>query len=471
MKKRDAKASRRAILRGAGGVALGLPWLELTSRRAHAQATPPRRFLLISAGHSVDVTRNVDSWLPPAADLSRLSPILEGLAPHKDKVLVLSGIDNVLSDGNVVPSNGHNFSSRSLLTCMPTKPALDAAGNLRAGPPECVEGTPAGGPSFEYFLANTWQSEVLNLRVGERNAGHARSFRMDGTLDEGISSPLMAFDRLFRGRVSTAGAGAAAATGTPEERLRSKRKSILDAVKGNFDSTLSKMGTEDRQRLQQHADHIRQFETGLTRVAQVMCDNPRAPGTAGLPANFEQPEGRYDDVIANAQAELVATAFSCNAARVAHIHFTNVGDNTFPWLNGGRDFIGSGWHNVVHIDQGTDDQRLRPMRWYMQWFGELLGRLAATPEAGGSVLDNTLVMWTSSLRQNWHGTTDLPIVLAGLKGKLRGGRHVRYTPTRTTGDLFTTILNTFDIPATSFGWNKGTAGGRRFINGPLASWA
>jgi len=459
------KISRRAVLRGAGGIAVGLPLLEATSARA--QMVSPKRFVLVSVGHSVDVTKSSDAWLPKA-DFAQLSPVLQPLLPVRDKLLVLSGIDNLLSTADLVPSNGHNYSSRSLLTCMPTKDALDGAGNLLGSRPECTPSSAAGGPSFEFVLANAWKQEVLNLRVGERPDEHIRSFRMDGTADLGIASPLAAFDKVFKASLPTTTGGPQ----TAADRLRGKRRSILDAVQSSFDRTLTRMGSADRMRLQRHADQIRQFELGLDRTVRIVCTNPKLNPPKPLPANFEQGEGRSDDAIAAAQIELIATAFACQATRVAHLHFSNIQNNTFPWLGGGQDFVTGGWHSVVHIDRGTDDQRLKTMQWYSQLLCDLVNRLAQTPDGQGSLLYNTVVMFISSLRQNYHGTTDLPILLAGnLGGKIKTGRLIRYTPARTTGDLFTTLLNVLDVPATSFGWNKGSGGGRPFITGPLPSWA
>jgi hypothetical protein len=458
--------SRRAVLRGLGGVTLGLPLLEAMGNEAFAQ-TATKRFVLVSVGHSVDINKSGDSWLPKAADFAKLSPVLAPLVPLQDKLLVLSGIDNVLANGDLVPSNGHNYSSRSLLTCMPTKGALDGAGNLLANRPECTPSSAAAGPSFEYVLANAWKEEVLNLRVGERPDEHIRSFHLDGTADLGIASPQAAFDKVFKATSTAPGAPLGAA-----ERLRAKRKSILDAVQSSFSRTVTRMGTEDRMRLERHAEQIRQFELGLDKTVKITCQSPKLNPPRPLPASFEQSEGRSDDAIAAAQVELIATAFACGAARVAHLHFTNIQTNTFAFLNGGQDFINGGWHNVVHIDAGTDEMRLRSMQWYSKVFADLITRLQQTPEGAGSVFDNTVVMFISSLRQNYHGVTDLPVLIAGnLGGKIKTGRLIKYSPARTTADLYTTVLNLMDVPATSFGWNKGTIGGRAFNNGPLPSWA
>src|SRR5690349_21205423 len=110
--------SRRAVLKGAGGVALGLPLLEMTSGKAYAGPDSPKRLVLVTVGHSVTVTKNVDSWLP-TGDFANLSPVLQPLMPHRDKLLLLSGIDNRVGAMGVTTSDGHNLNSRTFLTCMP----------------------------------------------------------------------------------------------------------------------------------------------------------------------------------------------------------------------------------------------------------------------------------------------------------------------------------------------------------------
>jgi hypothetical protein len=466
--------SRRAMLRGAGGVAIGLPWLAATSETARAQTAPLPRLVVFSVGHSVDVTRGQNSWLP-GASWDALSPVLEPLVPLRDRLLLLSGIDNLVSSSGIVPSNGHNFSSRSLLTAMPTRECLDGAGNLLQSRPQCQPNSAAGGPSFEHLVGNLMRSDVLGLRVGERPGEHARSFRMDGTLDEGQASPAVAFDRTFAGRPT--GGGQPGTVGTPAEQLRARRGSVLDAVREQFRVLTARLGAEDRARLDRHANHIRELETRLVMTTKIVCENPRLNAPLPLPTGpyaFEQSEGRSDDAIAAAHVDLIATSLACQATRVAHLHMANKENNTFAFLNGGRDLITDNWHGIVHMEGGGDQDRLVPMRWYSKLFGDLLNRLAGTPEGPGTLLDNTVVLFISSLRTNLHGTNDLPIILAGnAAGRLRTGRHIRYTPARTTGDLFTTLLGVLGLPTTTpFGWNRGTApGGRPFYSGLLTGWA
>jgi Protein of unknown function (DUF1552) len=453
---------RRHFLRGAGGAAVGVPLLEYFSGNAQAQMTPPKRVLFMTAGHSQEPGA-AEAWSPVAAHNAalpaNLSPILSPLIAHRDRLLVVDGIDNIAS--GLQPTNGHNGTSRTMLSVMPIKKALDANGNLLAAPPECTIGEDAAGPSIDYFLADAWKETMLSLRVGAPPDEHVRSFRMDLSRDLHEGNPQTAFTRLFQGYKG--------GTLSPADRLRNKRASILDNVRGNFDRLITRVGGEDKIRLQRHADQIRQLETGLQTMVKLVCDNPMyKPPQPLTGVNFNDGNARFDDKIVAGQLELVKMAFACQATRVAHIHFTNIQENKFPFLNGGQDLFSIGWHGVIHKDVGTDEHRLQTMQWYTKVVADAISLFAATPEGDkGTLLDNTLIVFMSSLRQSWHGTYSLPTILAGnLNGTLKTGRYLKYNK-RTTGDFFTTLLNVLDVPATSFGWTKGARDGTPFFTGPL----
>ena len=188
--------------------------------------------------------------------------------PHRDKLLLLSGIDNRVAAMGVTTSDGHNLNSRTFLTCMPIKPALDAQGNIVPGS-NCVPTSPAGGPSIEYYLANQLKDRVLNWRLGTaRRAQPQLPHGLRLTADWGDPNPQNAFKNLFKDFGGTGGPP------TPEDRLRSKRKSVLDAVQTNFNRVLMRAGREDRQRLQRHVEHIREFETGSIRRSRSRATSP-----------------------------------------------------------------------------------------------------------------------------------------------------------------------------------------------------
>jgi hypothetical protein len=175
-------------------------------------------------------------------------------------------------------------------------------------------------------------------------------------------------------------------------------------------------------------------------------------------------------VIGAAHNSLVATAFACQAVRVASIHYSNFSSNTFPFLNGGTamDFPG-GWHEVVH-GHGEDALRRIPMLWYHDMVVDLVQKLEAIPEGDGTVFDNTIVVFTTNLANLLHGQEDMPVILlSGEGGGLVRGEHVDLSRSRRSmADLWTTLSTAMGVPMDTFGWNEGDAGGRPFNSGPIA---
>ena len=495
------RPSRRTFLRGAGGAVLGLPALQLLNA-GRAKAAPgdgPKRLLIISLGHSMDVQGSYDdgNLLPSHSGgmITNLSTVLEPLGPHASKISYLHGIDNVMAQA--MTSNGHNASGRTVLSPNPHVGAsLQADGSLapsQSGTPlnSVLEDPPsmyASGPSIHYDLGARLGVAPLSLRVGAQSNEHARDFYVSGGSIQraaGEPDPSRAFRNLF-------GAPDITPQPTAQERLRAKRGSVLDGVLGNFNRLSSQVGSVDRARLERHADLIRELERGLDQTVQIVCENPSQTPPAGLGNAFEDDNGPQDDLIAAAQMDVITTAFACQATPVAHLHFSNVQTNRFPFLNGGQDLYETAdasvnWHAAVHHDDGDGDAAAARRRIAMQWYAKLLGdmieKLEAMPEGeSDSVMDNTLIVWISSLRDSFHGTDNLPIVLAGdLYGALSQGRFHDFSSHGaggTVGDLWTSIANIMlmddlsngyaGAPVSAFGFNTGTnASGRPWHNGPL----
>lgn len=447
---------RRFLATGAtAGAALGVPWLASLAERAGAQvAMPNLRFVLVTIGHSIMPESGRYAWLPSAGPIGTLPRVLEPLAPFRDRMAVVGGVDNAVID--LVSSNGHNASSRTFMTCMPHADALDSSGNLIATGMNLDHASDGGGPSIEYVMADALGGAPLTLRIGERNGEHRRTFRLDGSDDYGQADPTVAFDRLF-GSIE-----APPMNLSPRERLALRRNDIMNTVQANYRALANRVGAEDRVRLEQHADLIRSFQEELTQTVEIVCDNPELPRPPGWPSQFETGECRNDDVIVPTHNSLIATALGCSSTRVVSLHFSAMQGNRFPFLNGGRDmFVDPNWHGVVHHDGGTDEERYRAMGWYFDMLADLLAKLDAVPEGEGTLLDNTIVVFTSTLANSAHGTDNLPFLFfGGSRTGLATGQTIDYRngTRRKLGDVWTTCLNLMGIPATSFGWTRDVRG-------------
>ena len=250
------------------------------------------------------------------------------------------------------------------------------------------------------------------------------------TLDQ---YPRAAFDRLFAGVMGDGPDEADLAM----QRLRSRNASVLDAVRASFVDLQQGLGREDRRRLQEHADRIRQLEIDYQLSAG--CSVPQ-----GI-AEVSDYSGYRMDQLAPLQIRNLVHAMACELAPVGRIEFTNQQDPRFgiaeldSTLDGASEYD---WHGMVHGDPipgtttylrpgrddsgiGYDSRLLDGYRFFVQQFAALLEGLDAVPEGPDpTMLDNSLVILASDLGEGLgHGHMKMGYILAGNLGGVRTGGH------------------------------------------------
>jgi hypothetical protein len=132
--------------------------------------------------------------------------------------------------------------------------------------------------------------------------------------------------------------------------------------------------------------------------------------------------------ISKMQIDLMVNGFAADFARVATLQFTNsVGDARMRWLG-----VTEGHHELSHnpdSDKKSQEKLIKINQWYCEQMAYLVKRLSETPEpgGGGSLLDNTLVIWTNELgKGNSHTLNDIPFVLVGNGLDFKMGRSIKY---------------------------------------------
>ena len=426
--------SRRTLLRGAGGAALALPYLELTAGRARAQtAAPPKRLVIYMHGEG----NLVNLWKPGVASgaalPAQLPPMLSAISSYKSKLNLLYPIDNVVAP--MMPGNDHNRAGRSLLTC-----------NVFTG----GESSAAAGPSIDQVIKQKLGLKSLELRVGDPNevGEYQMLFSAAGQAVTGENNPQKIFDRLF----STLPAGGGTPTPapvalTPAQRLAAKRKDVMTLVRENFTALRNQAGAADRQRLDAHAQRVQELQaevvTATTPVPPtgpaLMCSKPMLETGVNHPARNK------------AQMQNAAMAMACNLAQVVTIQDTRYDTQPFEWL--GLSFP-NGWHGSVH-DRSPMPMLEKGFAWYASAFKDLLDAMSAVDEGNGTtLLDNSLVVWITEFGDGAvHDTKGIPVVLAGgLGGALKTDRYLQFAAgTASTNKLFVTLMKLFGLPDTSFG--------------------
>ncbi|MDX2054844.1 MAG: DUF1552 domain-containing protein [Polyangiaceae bacterium] len=452
---------RREFLRGAGGVAIGLPFLSQTQRSVQAApGSHPQRLVVVFHGEGT----MLDRFTPTSVGSNfELSPLLQPLTTHKQKLTVISGLDNKVA--SAMGGNGHNKAGRSIVTAQTFSNAPNGGG----------DNGDANGPSIDQVIASRIQeaTRLKSVGLGISCSGVGEYQIFYAGKDDPVSlqnNPLTAFDSLFSS-LPMGGAPAPAPTLTLRDRLRAGRGSILDTVAQNFDALVKRVGKEDRDRLVLHAEKIRELERLSSSVSM-----PPSPGAAcgrpdlGLAQGFNVCDADQEPLVAKAQMKNAAMALACDVTRVATVQFTDYDSPRFSFLGKGIPGDYSNWHAMIHRDgglkPGRDDMVFAGMSYYSSQVALLLDELAAIDDGDGqTLLDNTLVLWISEFGEGGsHDTSQIPVVLAGgAGGKLKTGQHLSFAnQNRTTNDLFVTMLNIFGGTDTSFGF-----GGSDLNKGPL----
>lgn len=414
---RDRSVSRRLLLRGLSAlgtpVTVGLPPLaamfnSLGTAYAAAPtqaATPPKRFVLWFNGNGV-VERY---WIPTETGRDyTMTPCLAPLASFRDDLHIVTGLDNPAArlPG---PGNDHHRSMSALMTGT------------------SFTGRGAGGPSADQVIAAKIAGDTrfrsLQIGVSQESFGESIQRNMSWAGHDRALPPEMLphklFDRLF---------------GARDAGWVSRKRSVLDAVQADAASLKQSLGKEDSLRVDEHLASVRDVERAI----------------ASLPPNYrkvEEPQfdGDMKDWprIAKLQSDLLVHALASGQTRVASYMLTKCqGLTRFPWLG----YTAARHHDYTHQDGkapgGADGQRIMRdiCRWHVEEFAYLLGKLKATPEGDGNLLDNTsLVFVHEHAEANDHKNNGLSVIVAGHAGGLATGRHTRHTGT--IGDLYLAVAN------------------------------
>jgi hypothetical protein len=382
--------TRRGFIRDLGIGAAAVPFiLNLPSLGFANQSRRKQRLVVMFSPNGVIPSA---FWPDEQGESFTLKESLTPLEPFKDRTLILHGVcDKVRGDGD-----NHMRGIGCLLTGAELFP-----GNIQGG-----SHTPAGwasGISIDQEIRNVLQKDPgTRTRFGSLEFGVMVPDRADTwtrMVYSGpnkpvapVDDPYQMFSKLY-GRVKD------------KENLRS----ILDDLTDDLKKVSSVVPARDRQILDEHATFVREMEQELRSSAS----------DAGHAVPEVEPGVRRDNDnmprISKAQIDLMVNSFAADFARVATFQVTNsVGGARMRWLG-----INEGHHELSHnpdSDTKSVEKLTKINKWYCEQLAYLAKRLSETPEpgGGGSLLDNTLIVWTNELgKGNSHTLDDIPFVLVG----------------------------------------------------------
>jgi hypothetical protein len=451
------RLSRRSFLKGAAGTSVALPLLQAGA--ASAQTTPPKRLVVFftpngtipenwspdpgeSIGDAFITTPQVETNFP-------LSPILQPLAPHQDDIIVVEGLEQrSTADG---PGDGHQKGMGHMLTGTPLQTGDDFTGG---------NGEPAGwagGISIDQHVANTigMETRFKSLELGVQVHGATVWTRMNyagpGQPLPPENDPAQVFERLF-GDLNE----------DPQElaRIRARRRSVLDFVVGDLNALMPRLGAEDRAKVDQHMTAVRALEQRLAAGPLASCQVPTIDAPPDFMANDNFP------AVGQLQMDLLVLALACDMTRVASLMWSqSVGNIRFTWEG-----INEGHHTLSHDTNAPAREKLTTIdTWFASQLAYLIQRMKEVPEGGGTLLDNTAILWCNELGEGAsHTRKSIPFVLAGgAGGALNTGRYVYYPGTKDVeiltqstphNNLLLTLANAMGLPDTNFGSSQHCTG-------------
>lgn len=432
---------RRTVLRGLGA-AIALPLLDgmvpaLTAQRRTA-AAPVRRFGVFYVPNGM----SMPYWFPQEeGPLAALPPTLQSLSAFKDRVLLCGGLDD--ESANLVKGGGdHARSAGTFLTCVPFK--ITSGADVFAA--VSMDQIAARELSKETQLASLELGIESNAMVGNCDGGASCAYtntiawRTPTTPLPIENDPRAVFERLFGTTGST----------DPEARMERLRRdrSILDAVGGELKGLELILGPGDQIKLDEYLDALRDIERRIQMAEQ--------QSTRELPV-VDQPVGVPSDYAEHAKLmmDLLALAYQTDLTRISSFMLAReVSGRAYPEIG-----VSDSHHPLSHHqDESAKLERLHKINEYhFQQFAYLVEKLAALPEADGTMLDSTLFLYGTGISDsNTHFHDDLPIALVGGKATgIQGGRYVRYADDTPLANLYMTILDKLGVPVDSFGDSNG----------------
>ena len=428
--------SRRTVLRGLGA-SLALPLLDgmvpALSALRNTPARGMRRFGVVYVPNGMAM----EYWTPKGVGTAfELSPILRPMAPHRDRTLVLSGLDPGPGGG------AHAGASTKFLTGVPGR-MTDGTG-IRSG------------TSIDQLLGQQLgrhtQLSSLELGLDSRDfagscdAGYACAYtntiawRTPTTPLPMENDPRVVFERLF---------GDSGSTDPAVRRARiAEDRSILDSVVAKVDDLQRGLGPQDRRKIAQYLDAVRDVERRIRRAEEQSVETlPLVEQPAGVPAAFDE--------YMRLMFELQRLAWQTDLTRVTTFMVgREISGRTYNEIG-----IPEAHHPLSHhLDDPAKIATMAKINTYhVSLFAEFVDMLRSTPDGDGSLLDHALLVYGAGMsNSNAHAALDLPIMLVGgAAGGVAGGRHLTYRKDTPMANLLVAVMDALGAPVEQVGRSTG----------------
>ncbi len=429
--------SRRHFLRGAG-VALALPWMEslplFGATDPPASSKPPLRFATLYWSNGI---KPAHWWSKGSGAAMEFGPSAAPLTPYAQDIVFIKGLFNEQAFKNTSPHQGRNA-------------------NLLSG--AWVSSNPSE------IRVGTSMDQVLAKAIGNRTPVPGMALGIEPNelrLEDGLSmiyASNISWETPTRPATKEIYPARVFDSLVDDGKGRKIDRSILDAVLQETHDVQAKISSSDRKKLDEYLESVRSIEKRIdtaNRQERIegwrpTLDKPNMP----RPAN-EIPQNVPDHM--KLMLDLIVLAFQMDKTRIATCMLNNdLSQMNFKFLEG--------CHGALHLDlthngnvPELEAMYLKTNQFHVKQFTYLVQRLKEIDEGGTSLLDNSILLFTSSLFDgDAHGADQLPIVLAGgAGGTLKGGRALEFldkgNDNRRACSLYLSIMDQMGVKLDRFG--------------------
>ncbi|MEM6995429.1 MAG: DUF1552 domain-containing protein [Myxococcota bacterium] len=332
-------------------------------------------------------------WPTGSTDTFELGASHSALAPVKDALVYVRGLRYPFSH-----IRAHKGGSGMMWT-----------GSSMSGESQSESGY-ALSASIDQLLVETLAEDTaygsLEFAVQKRQSWQGNIYAGPSQPINAEPDPWAMFDRLFADFTLDE---------SELEALRARKQSIIDVIKDDLARLEDSLGTEDRLKAEAHLDAVRAIEARLDDTLAAGCIIPELGAVMPYQSDDNVP------VMSRLQIDLLVQSLACDLTRVASLTFGQ--DRCqYPWLGVPSE------HHLMSHDEGDFADHLRAInRFHAEEFAYLLESLAAIPEGSGTMLDNTLVVWSSEVANGNHDESPVPVLMAGgAGGAMETGRYLDY---------------------------------------------
>jgi hypothetical protein len=429
------RLNRRTLLRGGGGLALSLPFLEAMSPSARAQdAALPRRILFEFKANGDQTNKR---FTTTGETTFAFGEFLAPLEPYRNELLILNRLNRRYGQLGEKRADGHQQGGASL--------APWEAGN-GSYPIGGKDGKTIGyvlGPSADHEIGErVLQANAgvkyrhLVYRVGQRNNdiwnmhSHAGPTGTQNPVQP-ETDPYAAYARIF----SFGGSDMDAAAKAEVERRLLKKQSALDLVLDEAGSLQAKLGSADRARIEQHMDALRDIERTLSSSNGAQGCQPFELGEKLDPFRDDNHEA-----VGKLFQRISTLAFACDLTRSINFNWSgNTSNRVYRNLG-----LEEGHHDISHNSDDAAFSKVRLIHKHLWTLStSLYESLKSVPEAGGTLWDNTLIVHWNELGQgDVHSENDAMVILAGgAAGHFQRGRYLDFQNKLTFADMLVSCFH------------------------------